>query len=148
MWGLKPLMRSINEKVLEGLPEGYDDDPPLIKSMFSIPCLDETQVYRSRTMTFGVSFNCVYWERDQWFNRFEALLCKLYWSNVTMHIRPELGDRCIVVWTSTMWELGLYPVGEEVQLPPPTTEWRRQIFEIDQMAYSAQQETDPATPDT
>ena len=124
------LVRRVNERVIGNLPAEYDGDPPLIPSMFRIPKLNEKRVYRSRTITFGASFNAVWFDVEEWLTRFERLLARLYWSNATMSIWPDLAAPRVVVWTSRMWELKLLPVSDETQVPPPTTEWRRQTFDI------------------
>jgi hypothetical protein len=122
------LVRNINERAIKELPSVDSDSPPLSRSMFTIPKLNSNHVYRSRIITFGVSFNCVYFELDEWFNRFECLLQRMYWSNVTMFIKQDIGESQIVSWRSRMWDLKLLPVEKDVKVPPTTSEWERVAF--------------------
>ena len=124
----RDFVRAKNEDVLISLPDVDRFDPPLINSMFNIPKMESKSVYRSRPIAFGASFNCVFFEPEEWLQRFEDVLSRLYWSNVTMFIRPDIGDVQIISWKSKMWELKKLPVEKDVEVPPSTVEWERTIF--------------------
>jgi len=127
----RDFVRQKNEEIIDSLSDTDNDNPPLIRSMFTIPKVSDGNVYRSRVITFGVSFNCVYFELDDWFARFEKLIGEMYWSNVTMFIKPDIGNsNQIVTWRSRMWDLKLLPVNEDVRVPPTTTEWERVQVEL------------------
>ena len=78
-----------NESVLEAL--GVEDTwPPLCRPMFGwAPAEAPMITYRNRLIHLGASLKDLDWSARDWLDKFESLLCRLYWESA--YIRCEFG---------------------------------------------------------
>lgn len=99
-WHIKDTYRlhRLNVQVIETLPES-DDWPFLTRDMFSIALAGSPDafvqgIYRAQPIHFGATFKEIEWNWDEWLVKFEALLLRLYWNEVYLHLRTQgtVGD--------------------------------------------------------
>ena len=65
--------------------------PWINRSMFSIP--NEQGAFRDQVITFGASYKTLEHEWHLWIKKFEIILKRLYWFDVTIHSEFEvMGD--------------------------------------------------------
>lgn len=76
-------LQDLNIAALEYLPS-MDDWPFLTREMFAT-----ASYYRSQVIHFGASFKSVEEAWTEWLEKFEALLSKLYWQQVQLHLLTE-----------------------------------------------------------
>ena len=89
-------LRESNSRVVRSLPRA-DPWPPLYRRMFSFSPEESgggngnadldgypTSTYRGRVIYFGGSFSSLYREWDQWLDKFEGLLRRLYWEHAVV----------------------------------------------------------------
>lgn len=109
-----------NREVLDSLPETDAEYPWLNRSMFSIP--NEQGVYRDQVITFGASYKTLEYEWHIWMDRFEELLKKLFWFDVTIHAEFEIMGKY-----QYHWEINHDLLGDTnwyKEIPEPVTEWK------------------------
>lgn len=113
-------LHRLNAAVIKRLPI-EDEWPPLTRQMFCLPCGRPAQgTYRSQIIHFGGSFKSIEWEWEEWLEKFEALLQRLYWWSATVHLKTELsvGDH------SYTWQANNDAISRLYSLPPqPITRW-------------------------
>ncbi len=90
--------RQRNREMLEGLPS-IEDWPLLAREMFSVPpqALD-LDTMRTDVTHFGISYRAVEYEWEQWLQRFEGLLRRMYWVSATVHLETEFNGTHTFVW--------------------------------------------------
>jgi hypothetical protein len=76
-----------NLDAIAQLPES-DDQPALIRSMFSVPGPNAT--FQSQVIHFGGSFEMLERNFHLWLEKFEEQLKKMYWYSVVLHLDSEL----------------------------------------------------------
>lgn len=84
----------LNQAVMLALPP-TDVWPFLTSQMFTIGGTTPVAgCYRSQVIHFGATFKAVEWEWDEWLEKFEQLLARLFWDDVYLHLRTEatVGD--------------------------------------------------------
>jgi hypothetical protein len=75
-----------NDETLEALPE-RDEFPPLCRSMFGWPPAGAAMItYRNRLIHFAASMKEVDWYLRDWLDKFEGLLCRLYWESAYVRV--------------------------------------------------------------
>src|SRR5215208_7460955 len=83
-------LQRLNQQVIATLPE-TDDWPFLARAMFAVA--GESVLagrYKSHPIFFGATFKAVEWVWDEWLEKFEQLLLRLFWDEVYLHLRTEL----------------------------------------------------------
>ena len=80
-----------NARVIGSLPDN-DDAPPLTKRMFALPeRYGEPGFYRYQVIHFGASFSHFADDWHVWLEKFEALLRRLCWFEVHLHLNAGIG---------------------------------------------------------
>jgi hypothetical protein len=84
---------SHNEEIIAGLPTN-DSWPPLSKEMFHITKNDPNVAgpnleYWGRMIHFAACLKSVEYEWQEWREKFEQILLKLYWTKAFVHFKPE-----------------------------------------------------------
>lgn len=89
-WQTKDYYRlhGFNEKSLKELPELDLDYPWINQSMFNIP--NEQGVFRDQVITFGASYKNLEYDWHLWLEKFEDILRKFYWINVSIYVKFEI----------------------------------------------------------
>lgn len=77
-----------NLQAISALPE-EDTWPFLSRSMFSSSRNSIQTTYKSQIIHFGASFKEIEWAWEEWLMKFEALLRKMYWDEVHLHLISE-----------------------------------------------------------
>lgn len=116
-WELYPL----NRKVIEALPE-EDEFPPLIQDMFKVPAGPENSssiLYRKQIIHFGASFNHFDSSYEEWVEKFEALLRKLYWHDAVIHLEMELFGVFELQWKASLDSIRNFGL----ENPEPVQDW-------------------------
>ncbi len=85
-------LKKQNKLILKNLPFCKDDKwPPLSKEMFHI--VDGPKPlyvsYWGRIITIGASLKGVEYEWEEWLNKFEKMLSRIYWIAANVHIETE-----------------------------------------------------------
>lgn len=84
---------SHNEEIISSLPIS-DSWPPLSKKMFSIT-KNDTEIegpnleYSGRMIHFAACLKSVEYEWEEWKEKFENLLQRLYWTQAHVHFKTE-----------------------------------------------------------
>ncbi|MAZ88071.1 MAG: hypothetical protein CL693_10520 [Cellvibrionaceae bacterium] len=92
--------RRINRQAMLNLPKA-DGWPFLCQEMFAIPRVEIDQAnYQTEVMHFGASYKAVEYEWEQWIQKFEELLSKMYWVSATVHLETELSGTHTFTWDS------------------------------------------------
>ena len=79
----------------------YDHFPYLCTSMFSIPGATQEQgTYQTQVIHFAASYQAVEYQWQDWMNKFERLLKKMYWVSVKVHLETELQGTHLFTWES------------------------------------------------
>ncbi|WP_263144303.1 hypothetical protein [Pseudomonas alcaligenes] len=97
--GESRLRRALNRRVLERLPGG-EGWPFLGREMFSCCRQQGEGLYQSQVIHFGASYRAVEYEWTLWVNQFEALLKRLYWTSVVVHLETESSGTHTFRWES------------------------------------------------
>jgi len=102
-----------NEKVITQLPK-EDKWPPLNQNMFAFTKSIDTHSltsYWGRSLHFGGVFKGIEHEWKEWIEKFETLLCDLYWVEAHVHFNPEYYGLVTISWRMDLnkW----YLVGDE-----------------------------------
>jgi hypothetical protein len=100
-WQTKDYYRlhKINESRLGELPELDLDYPWINQSMFNIP--NEQGVFRDQVITFGASYKNLECDWHLWLEKFEAVLRKLYWIDVSIYVQFEVMGSYEYHWSLT-----------------------------------------------
>jgi hypothetical protein len=78
-----------------------DSFPYITSNMFSIPSEDiEQGTYQTQVIHFAASYQAVEYHWEQWMEKFEALLKKMYWVSATVHLETELSGKHTFIWES------------------------------------------------
>lgn len=114
-------LQPLNRAVINRLPE-TDSWPFLTRSMFSYSGNDYVSGrYRHQIIHFGASFKQVEEDWQQWLEKLEALLRRLYWVEAKLHLETEALGAYSYRW------VGVFDRNtSEDHVYTPTTEW---IFE-------------------
>ncbi len=92
--------RAVNRRAMLSLPRA-DGWPFLSQEMFAIPKIEISgDSYQTEVMHFGASYKAVEYEWDQWIEKFEELLSKMFWVSVTVHLETELSGTHTFTWES------------------------------------------------
>ncbi|WP_299443159.1 hypothetical protein [uncultured Aquimarina sp.] len=84
-------LHRMNIEIINSLPENDSEFPWINRSMFSVP--NEQGIFRDQIITFGASYRTLEYEWHLWIEKFEELLTKLFWFDVTIHAEFEMiGD--------------------------------------------------------
>ena len=89
-----------NRNIMLSLPKA-DEWPFLCQEMFSIPSeIPGMGMYQTDVMHFGASYQAVEYEWDQWIQKFEEMLSRMYWVSATVHLETELSGTHTFTWNS------------------------------------------------
>lgn len=139
-------LQDLNRRVIEDLPS-EDRWPPLCRGMFAFPAWPNG-VFRTPIISFGASVKDdpfvpitqlpyreirtqagplrAYWE--EWFNKFEALLRRLYWWSAALFLVTDFERQQLFRWTPSDPAIaGLF-----AEVPRPISEWVRSAQHIDE----------------
>jgi hypothetical protein len=84
-------LHRLNLDVISSLPEKDTEFPWINRSMFSVP--NEQGTFRDQVITFGASYKTLETEWHLWIEKFESLIKRLYWFDITIHAEFEvMGD--------------------------------------------------------
>lgn len=112
-------LHRLNKEIIDQLPENDSNFPWINRSMFSIP--NEQGVFRDQVITFGASYKTLEHEWDLWINKFEELLKKLFWSDVSIHAEFEVMGNFQYNW---LIDLNLIEENNWYEKKPkPITQW-------------------------
>ena len=113
------LLCHLNEKVIQELPDA-DEWPFIVKSMFSVTPSDLVTVsYNCQFIHFGASYKEVESAWEEWLEKFEMLLSKLFWMSAQVHLQTELVGSYVYAWEAT--KDGLSGINNEP--PQPVSHW-------------------------
>lgn len=109
-------LHPLNRAVINRLPRG-DEWPFLTRSMFAYPGDDAPAGrFRRQIIHLGASFKQVEEAWEEWLGKFEALLRRLYWWSVTLHLESQQVGNYTYLWAARSPEYG------NDDRPLPTTE--------------------------
>ncbi|MBD9481809.1 hypothetical protein IB229_02415 [Pseudomonas sp. PDM14] len=91
--------RESNRRVLDQLPQG-EAWPFLGREMFSFCAAEGEGLYQTQVIHFGASYRAVEYEWSLWVQAFEAMLKRLYWASVVVHLETELNGLHTFRWES------------------------------------------------
>lgn len=92
--------RKVNREAMLQLPSA-DEWPFLSHEMFAIPQLEGLHgQYQTEVMHFGASYKAVEYEWEQWIEKFEELLARMYWVSATVHLETEISGTHTFTWNS------------------------------------------------
>lgn len=94
------LHHSVNRQMIKALPS-MDYSALLNQEFFSTPFIqhhDETMM--ASVIHFAKSYRGVEYEWSSWIAEFEALLQKMYWHSVVVHLETELSGIHTFTWHS------------------------------------------------
>jgi len=112
-------LQRLNNDYLSSLPT-TDTFPWIHRNMFNFPDPENIEgTYRDQVITFGASYKSVEYEWDEWLNKFEAILRKLYWSSATIHLETEVVGDHKYEWIFDINQ----PDNWITDNPQPTTMW-------------------------
>lgn len=78
--------RESNLRVISELPD-EDEWPPLVRDMFAVT--PDSVSYRSRSIFFAAEIKGLDESWPEWLTKFEALLRRMQWNSVTLHLETE-----------------------------------------------------------
>ncbi len=113
-------LHRLNEDVISKLPEMDEHYPWINRSMFAFP--NEQGVFRDQVITFGASYKSLEYEWAEWLEKFEGILQKLFWFDVTIHAEFEVMGTFRYEWLidyNTISEDNWHKLS-----PEPITKWR------------------------
>ena len=89
---------TVNRQALMSLPT-MDSWPFLPREMFSLPRLaHQHERVQSNIIHFGSAYKGIEYEWKQWISKFEALLQKMYWQSVVVHLETEISGVHTFTW--------------------------------------------------
>lgn len=114
-----------NRAVINRLPR-TDDWPWLVRGMFALPAGRPQGTFRSQVIHFGASIkddplNRGIW--DDWLDKFESLLRRLYWWSAVVHISTDFEPDRVFEWLPTDAAMA----GMRADPPQPVGEWVRSV---------------------
>lgn len=78
---------------------GAEHRPLIGRAMFSLPCAHErNDALTTDMLHFGATYQAVELKWAQWIQEFEALLSRMYWVSVTVHLETELSGTHTFTW--------------------------------------------------
>ena len=111
-------LQRLNKQTIQTLP---DDEtfPWITKNMFLVPDPDNDKLYRDQIIVLGASYKSVEHEWDQWLDKFEEILKKLYWISATVHLETELVGSFKYEWLFDLNQSDNFTTDS----PAPTSKW-------------------------
>jgi hypothetical protein len=147
------LLRKKNEEVISSLaPIGECIWPPLHREMFSCALPENFSSYKSQVIHLGASLKTSPWEEvgrvehfypdtkekilvadytgktfeQVWIEKFEAILCRMFWRSAVVIFETDTGSPYFYEWTPTKNALtAMYATPHE-----PVKEWARKMYEF------------------
>jgi hypothetical protein len=119
-------LKALNMATLAELP-AEDEWPWLVRGMFALPAGWPQGTYRSQVIHFGASLKDEPGDRspwDGWIGKFEALLRRLYWWSVTLHLITEFEPERVFRWLPSAVAVECM-AGDP---PQPVQEWERSVI--------------------
>lgn len=119
-----------NERTIR-LLERDDEFPWVDLSIFALPGPDPIGTYRRQIIHFGLSLKddtCgpddeAWW--DEWLDKFEAVLRKLYWTSARLHFETDFTPRREYYWVAS--EAAKAKMWDDPDFAEPVTDWHRSI---------------------
>lgn len=114
-----------NRHVIKSLPEN-DTWPPLHRRMFSFSQPGNTRPdrilssYRGSVIYFGGSFSSLFLEWEEWLEKFENLLKRLYWEHAAVILVTEWAGDFLCHWKADIPEGTFY----QDSRPTPVQSWQ------------------------
>jgi hypothetical protein len=106
-----------NLLAISTLPE-EDTWPFLSRHLFSSSTHSIQTTYKSQIIHFGGSFKQIELDWEEWLTKFEALLSKMYWDEVQLHLFSEWMAPYHYVWKDENEDKAIYP-----DHPHPVANW-------------------------
>lgn len=112
----------VNRGAIDALPS-VETWPLLCREMFGTPQRSLLlNGPHTEVVHFGASYQGVEYEWELWMREFEALLARMYWVSVTVHLETELAGTHSFFWEST--DDGHRPGDGELRV---RCEWSREL---------------------
>ena len=89
-----------NREALAALPSA-EDWPLLSREMFAATDHATDIEIHTEIVHFGASYRGIEYEWQLWMEQFEALLRKMYWVSVTVHLETEMSGVHSFVWETS-----------------------------------------------
>ncbi len=89
-----------NRSALLDLPSA-EDWPLLSREMFAATAHATDIDIHTEVVHFGASYRGIEYEWQMWMEQFEALLRKMYWVTVTVHLETEMSGIHSFVWETS-----------------------------------------------
>jgi hypothetical protein len=111
-----------NRRVINSLP-AQDEWPFLMRSMFAASPIPSNRrdvisvTYRGPVIHFGGSFPSVYEVWPQWLEKFESLLCRLYWEHAIVILVTEWTGQYVYRWDAEGADF-------TTEVPQPIRAWK------------------------
>lgn len=121
------LMLNSNRRVIRDLP-AVDEYPSLSRAMFAITDGGErsSTQYRGRVIHFGASYSQVVRDFAMWRDKFENLLCRLYWDAAMVTVQTEYWGPYVFEWNAVTASRDGF-----IESPPrPVSEWRFRAWHL------------------
>ena len=111
-------LHRLNAEVINSLPIDDSEFPWINRSMFSIP--NEQGTFRDQVITFGASYKTLEYEWHLWIEKFEEVLKRLFWFDVTIHAEFEVLGDYKYSWVVDINEIDKW----HKDYPETITEWK------------------------
>ena len=90
----------VNRAAVQGLPLA-EDWPLLSREMFAATVHASDINIHTEIVHFGASYCGIEYEWPVWMEQFEALLRKMYWVSVTVHLETEMSGVHSFIWETS-----------------------------------------------
>ena len=111
-------LHRLNAEVINSLPIDDSEFPWINRSMFSIP--NEQGTFRDQVITFGASYKTLENSWHLWIEKFEEVLKRLFWYDVTIHAEFEVRGDYKYSWIININEIDKW----HKQYPETITDWK------------------------
>ena len=111
-------LHRLNVEAINSLPKSDSEFPWINKSMFSIP--NEQGTFRDQVITFGASYKTLEYEWHLWIEKFEEILKKLFWFDVTIYVEFEVMGDYKYDWLINIDQIDKW----HKESPEPIVDWK------------------------
>lgn len=111
-------LHRLNAEVINSLPNSDSQFPWINKSMFSIP--NEQGTFRDQVITFGASYKTLEYKWHLWLEKFEEILKRLFWFDVTIYAEFEVMGDYKYDWLINIDQIDKW----HKEFPEPIVDWK------------------------
>ncbi|WP_299224164.1 hypothetical protein [uncultured Aquimarina sp.] len=111
-------LHRLNVEIISSLPDDDSEFPWINTSMFSIP--NEQGIFRDQVITFGASYKTLEYDWHLWIEKFEEILKKLFWFDVTIHAEFEVMGDYKYDWLIDIDKIDKW----HKETPEPISQWK------------------------